>query len=389
MSPSGFIRVWDIGVRAFHWVLVAAIAAAAVTGFLLGRETLAWHLLAGEAVGIALAWRIVWGVSGTRYARFASFAYGPAAVLAHIGELRGRRAHRHLGHNPLGAMMVFALIAVCAAIVLSGTIVLGGLLKQGPLRAVLTYATGSGALGVHKALAILLLVMIGGHLAGVAFESWRGRENLVRAMLTGDKPVLPDTNGDKPVLPDTSGDAPVRRRAAGPVRAHPWAAIDATLCVLAAGGAGIARLAALPGLGVPPATPDPVFAEQCGACHLAFPPSLAPTSSWNAILADLQHHFGADATLEADQVAHIKTYLDANSAEHWDTLPAHMLLVPAADGSHRITHTPGWMARHRHISATVFAAKPVYRRSDCAACHADAATGRFAPQNIAIPGGGS
>ena len=364
------IRVWDVGVRAFHWGLVVAIAAACVTGFLLGRTTLGWHLVAGEAVVVALAWRLVWGVAGNGYARFAGFAYGPAAVLAHIGELRSGRAHRHLGHNPLGAVMVFALIAVSAAIAVTGTVVLGGLLKQGPLRAFLPFAAGRGWLGPHKLLAVLLLLMIVGHLAGVAFESWRGRENLVRAMLTGDKPALPAA-------------APARR-----MRAHPWAAIAVTLSVLVLGAGATARLAALPGLGVPPAVPDPVFAEQCGACHLAFPASLAPAASWTAILADLKHHFGADASLAADQTAHIETWLVANAAEHWDTLPSHLLRTQAADGSHRITHTPGWMGRHRHIAAAVFKAAPVYRRSDCTACHADAATGRFAPQNIAIPAGG-
>ena len=79
-------------------------------------------------------------------------------------------------------------------------------------------------------------------------------------------------------------------------------------------------MASLPGRGVPPVDPDPVYAQQCGACHLAFPASLAPAATWNGILADLKHHFGADATLSADQVGQIKGWLDANSAEHWDTL---------------------------------------------------------------------
>ncbi len=129
---------------------------------------------------------------------------------------------------------------------------------------------------------------------------------------------------------------------------------------------------------------DPMFAEQCGACHLAFPPSLAQAATWNAILADLAHHFGADATLSAEQVAHIRAWLDANAAEHWDTRPSHLLRRPAA-ASLRITDTPGWRRTHQHIPDVVFTTKPVYRRSDCEACHADAATGRFAPQRVAIP----
>jgi len=359
------IYVWDLGVRLFHWVLVAAVAISAITGFLLGRTALAWHLLAGEAVVLLLGWRLIWGWLGGGAARFASFAFPPAAVAGYATDLLTRGTRRHLGHNPLGAMMVFALLAVLAAIVTTGTLTLGGLLKQGPLKAWLSYATGQSTLRLHDLLAILLLVMIGFHLAGVAFESWRERENLVGAMLTG------------------------RKRAAGgaipaPARAHGTLAIGIAIVLAAVGAGAIVRLAARPGRGVPPATLDPMFAEQCGACHLPFPPSLAPASTWAAITADLPHHFGADASLSPDQAAHLSAWLTANAADHWDTLPAHVLRTPAP-GSRRITDTPGWQRRHRAIPAATFARPPIYRRSDCAACHADAATGLFAPQNIAIP----
>ncbi len=366
-ASRSVVRVWDVGVRAFHWGLFAAVAVAALTGFVIGRTALAWHLAAGLMVTAAVAWRVVWGLLGPTYARFGSFAYRPADVVAHVRDMLAGRHRRYLGHNPLGAMMVFALLGALTAIVLAGTLALGGMLKQGPLRAFLSYDTGRLALGVHKALAILLLVMVGAHLAGVAFESWRGRENLVGAMLHGDKPRDPPADSRTPVP------------------ARPRLAVAIVLAVLLAGGAGIAALADLPAAGVPPAALDPIYAEQCGACHLAFPPSLAPAATWDRILADLQHHFGADATLSAEQVAHLRGWLDASAAGHWDSLPSHLLRVPAADGSLRITDTPGWRRMHRHIPPAVFAAKPVYRRSACEACHEDAESGRFVPQRITMP----
>lgn len=366
-SPAT-VRVWDAGIRLFHWGLVIAVAAAALTGFVLGRTTLAWHMVAGSAVAGAVVWRVVWGLLGPTYARFRGFAPRPASLRAHLRALRSHEPHRrYLGHNPLGAVMVFALLAVLAAIAATGTVVLGGMLKQGPLRAFLSYATGRQFLGVHNALAILLLVMIGGHLVGVAFESRRGWENLVGAMLTGNKPR----------------DPPAEIVASVPARPRLAAAI--VLGVAGAGAAAVATLAMLPGYGVPPATPDPLYAEQCGACHLAYPPSLAPAATWNGILANLGRHFGADATLSDEQITHLRRWLDANAAGHWDTLPSHLLRTPAADGSLRITDTPGWRRMHRHIAAAVFTRKAVYRRSACEACHADAASGRFAPQRIAIP----
>jgi cytochrome b len=366
-EPAGTIPVWDAGTRLFHWGLVAAVSVAGLTGFWLGRTTLAWHLWAGIVVIVAVVWRLVWGGLGPTYARFSSFAYPPVSVLSHIRDALSGTRVRHLGHNPLGALMVFALIGTLAAIVLTGAFALGGLLKQGPLRAFLTYATGRQWLGVHRALAIFLLAMVGAHVAGVAFESWRGQENLVGAMLSGRKPTRPPAE------------------TAPPVSGHPRTALGVTLGVLTAAAALAASLAGLPGWGVPPVRLDPVFEEQCGSCHLAFPPSLAPAATWDRIMADTQHHFGTDMGLPPELVAHIHAFLDANSAEHWDTLPSHLLRTPATDGGSRISDMPGWQRVHRHIPAWVFAAKPIYRRSNCEACHADAATGRFAPQDIAIP----
>jgi cytochrome b len=369
LATHGGIPVWDIGVRAFHWLLVIAVTASALTGFVLGATTLTWHLVAGISVIALLVWRLGWGAWGTTYARFASFAYPPAAVLEHLrGFFRGYH-RRHLGHNPLGALMVFALIAVLAVIVLAGTITLGGMLKQGPLRAFLTYATGRQWLHIHKLLAIALLAMIGLHLAGVAWESWRGRENLTLAMFTGGKPREPEAD----TVP--------------PKQARPRSAFAVVLGVLALGTAATLVLSALPGLGVPPAALDPVFDEQCGSCHLAYSPSLAPASTWQGLLADLKHHFTADATLTPEMVTHLRAYLDANDATHWDTLPSHLFRVPAPNGSLRITDTPGWQRAHRDIPERVFASKPVRRKSACEACHADAATGMFAPQSVAIPAG--
>jgi hypothetical protein len=209
--------------------------------------------------------------------------------------------------------------------------------------------------------------MLVGHLGGVAFESWREHENLAAAMVTGEKRADAEA-------------APPRR-----VRAWPGPAAAITLLVGFGGAAGIAALAGLPGRGVPPAAVDPEYAEQCGGCHLPYPPSLAPAATWNGILDHMDNHFGEKPGLPPDMIARFRAYLDANDASHWDTLPAHRLRTPAPDGSLRITDAPGCRRIHRDIPAATFTSPPVYRRSHCDACHGDAATGRFAPQKIAVP----
>lgn len=366
-ARRGGVAVWDPALRLFHWALAAVVAGELATGLLARRLALEWHLLGGAALAALLLFRLVWGVLGPTHARFASFAYGPRQVLAHLRGLRAGTADRHHGHNPLGAVMVFALLLVLTALIATGLMALGGALKQGPLAAFLSFAAGNAARLVHLGLALLLLAMIAAHLGGVIFESRREGENLARAMITGKKR------------------AGGRERARA-TRAHPVLAAVLVLAGLSGGTLGLSALAALPGRGVPPATLDHTYAHECGACHFAFPPSLAPWATWKGILAHLGHHFGEDASLDPATVAHLAAYLRANSAGHWDTLPAVRLRTGQNPADPlRLTATRFWRRIHRHIPPAVFRTKAVGSRAACNACHHDAASGRFAPQAIAIP----
>lgn len=361
---GSLILVWDWPIRAFHWLLVAAVAVAAVTGFILGRTSLAVHLIAGAAIAALIGARVAWGLLGPAHARFADFGYGPLLVLAHLRDLRAGRAARHLGHNPLGAVMVFALLLVLAGLVATGTVALGGMLKQGPLAPFLSYATGRAWFSLHQPLAWLLLAMIAAHLGGVAFESRRTRENLARAMLTGRK-----RGPDEPAC----------------WRGHPVAGAAVSLLLIGGGAGAVAALSALPARGVPPATLDPVYDGACGSCHFTFSPSLNPAWVWNRIMDGLDHHFGVRATVDPADAAHVRAYLDANAAEHWDTLAANVFRVRDPAEKLRITATPFWRRRHAAIPASVFQQRNVSGKLSCNACHADAASGRFAPQAVSIP----
>jgi len=363
---SRLVRVWDLGVRSFHWGLVASVTVCAITGFLVGRQALDLHWIAGAVIAALLLFRLIWGVCGAGYAQFRSFPLSVTAIRQHLAQALAGQPERHLGHNPLGAVMVYALMAVLAAIVLTGVVALGGVTKQGPLAFAMPFADGRSVLGIHNLLAYALLGMVAVHLGGVVFESRRSRENLARAMVTGDKQALP------------GGDAPPR---AG--RPQAAAMIAAGLAVVLV--PGIVLLAHLPGRGVPPATLDAAYVRECGACHMAFPPSLAPAATWNARMDGLDEHFGENASLAPAVAAPIRAWLAANSAEHWDTRAAVTLRLVDPVTPLRITAAPAWLRFHRSIPASVFAAKPAGVKGNCAACHSDAATGRFDPQNIEVP----
>jgi cytochrome b len=169
-------RVWDPLVRLLHWTLAGAVATCWVSGHWPPGDFDAVHQTAGHVAGAAVALRLAWGYAGGRYARFAQFVRGPRAVLAHARALRAGHEPRHIGHNPLGAWMVLALLGCSAALALSGWL----------------YTTewlwGCAWLSaLHAALAWWVAALVAGHLGGVAVTSWRHRENLAAAMCSGRK----------------------------------------------------------------------------------------------------------------------------------------------------------------------------------------------------------
>lgn len=360
------VTVWDVPVRVFHWLLVASVAAASVSGFLLPVNWLTFHLIAGSTVAALVLWRLVWGFTGSTYSRFASFFYGPHVVLAHLRAVARGDKSREAGHNPLGAMMVFALLPALSGIVITGVAVLGGAYKQGPLKSFLSFSAGWGARDIHGLLAYVLLALVAGHIAGVVFESTRTGENLAVSMVTGRKRA-----GLIHVL------MPKRPAVAA---TH---AVCVVLAVTSIGGSY--WLSLLPAHGVPAMSANAAWATECSACHIAFHPSLLPDASWRRMMAGLEDHFGEDASLDAATAPAITAFLAANASEHWDTLPANRLRAVNTEKPLEITATAFWTRTHAKIGSEVFAAKPVGAKQNCAACHGDAVTGMFAPQNIDIP----
>lgn len=198
------IRVWDPVVRIFHWSLVAAFTIAWLTG----EEESRLHELAGYAViGLVLI-RVGWGFVGTKYARFRDFVYRPSTVLAYVRDILTGKSKRYLGHNPLGGMMVIALLLSLLAASVTGLALQGAEEGTGPFAAIIasTSVTVPAAISkaaadddndgaeetwkeLHEFFANLSLLLVVLHIAGVIVGGLVHRENLVRAMFTGRKPV--------------------------------------------------------------------------------------------------------------------------------------------------------------------------------------------------------
>ena len=176
------IPVWDAAVRVLHWTLVGAIAVAWTSTLDIGVPP-GWHENAGHTAMACVALRLLWGVVGSRRARFADFVRGPRSTWRYAWQVRLGTAPRHIGHNPLGGWMVLALLLNVAGITLTGWL-------QTTDR-----CWGSELLEqVHTTLAWALLGLIALHVAGVVLTGRHQRENLVKAMVDGRK--MPPSGDD-------------------------------------------------------------------------------------------------------------------------------------------------------------------------------------------------
>lgn len=179
------IRVWDLPTRLFHWALAACVIGLVITGKI-GGASIDWHARIGYAVLALLLFRLVWGLVGGYWSRFASFIYSPGSV---INYLKGKAHPDHLiGHNPLGAGSVFAMLLVLLAQVGTGLVSDDEISFTGPLNKLVSSATGLLATSYHKQygqwLVIGLVVL---HVAAILYYLVRKKDNLIRPMLNGDK----------------------------------------------------------------------------------------------------------------------------------------------------------------------------------------------------------
>lgn len=165
------VAVWSGSQRLTHWSLAACVLAA-----LWLHEGGAWHMRLGYAALTLAAWRVVRGFAGPEGERFGAFVRGPRATLAYALDVLSGRESRHLNHNPLGAWMVVALLLAALIAGASGALYDTDLFWGNPV----VYA-------VHAAGGWAFAGLVPLHVAGVALESWRHRENLVRAMVDGTK----------------------------------------------------------------------------------------------------------------------------------------------------------------------------------------------------------
>lgn len=181
-------RVWDLPTRVFHWSLLVCVVGLVIT-VNVGGNWMVWHFRLGYAVLTLLLFRIVWGVVGGRWSRFTSFIYAPSTIIAYI---QGRgKPEQSVGHNPLGAGSVFALLGFLLFQVFTGLFSDDEISNQGPLNKFVSGARASLATWYHKEVGSkILIALVVLHVAAIVYYAYKKKENLLGPMVRGDK-LLP------------------------------------------------------------------------------------------------------------------------------------------------------------------------------------------------------
>jgi cytochrome b len=183
------VRVWDLPTRLFHWSLAACIVGLVITANI-GGDAMVWHFRLGYSVLTLILFRLVWGLVGGYWSRFSTFVPGPSTVIAY---LKGRaKPEQAVGHNPLGALSVLALLFASFAQAAVGLMSDDEIAAAGPLVSKIPGAWVSVATFVHTEVTkVILILLVFLHIAAILWYRFKKKENLIGPMIVGDK-TLPD-----------------------------------------------------------------------------------------------------------------------------------------------------------------------------------------------------
>lgn len=177
------IKVWDLPLRVFHWLLVAAF----VTAYLTEDDFLSLHVWAGYLVMVLLIFRLIWGFIGNEYAQFKNFLCSPALSFTYLKDVLACKSKRYIGHNPAGAAMIVLLLVSLLFTTFTGLCVYAADQNAGLFAGMISSENEKLWEEIHEFFANFSVFLVLIHIAGVIFESMLHQENLGRAMVTGEK----------------------------------------------------------------------------------------------------------------------------------------------------------------------------------------------------------
>lgn len=371
------ITVWDLQTRIFHWSLVVFILCALITADflrifgigLVNKDTwLAFHIGVGTAVGILLAFRIFWGLFGPHYSRFTSLRLSFSELISYFDSVIKNIKTSYTGHNPAASWTVLCIITLGLLAVISGVVVFS--LDEG--RGILSplYATfhpyADNLKLLHLGLSYSMLAVMVGHVGGVLNETIRHRTGIITSMFTGTKL----SEDPEPGISTASNLKIV---------SIIWVITPIFAVLYFSISTGTSQPSNL-------VIPD-IYKKECAACHMAFSPNSLPSTSWKIMMANLQDHFGDDASIDGASKKEIEEFLVKNAAE-FSLEEASIKFIRSIDKNNppqRITDIPYWKEKHKKIDQAIYQRASIKSRINCVACHKWSEYGSFEDSDIRIP----
>lgn len=380
------INIWDKPVRIFHWLLVSAYIAVFFTSK--SEWLLEYHAAAGYIAMGLICFRILWGFTGSRYARFSEFIRGWGEVKSYLLKTIRLKPPRYLGHNPAVGWVVIFMLILTAGISVTGITTYSGEENRGMLAGLVSFRAASNAREIHEFLAYSAVVVIVVHIAAALFHDFILKENIILSMITG-------TKEDE----ESWGERVSHMR---PGEGFSAPQLTVWLIVTIMGGFGLVylppkgktdfskvqeyKILDKKGFAVTE-KPNKAWQSECSSCHTLFHPTLLPAASWEKIMAGLEDHFGDNASLDEKTRKEVLGFLVSSSAEHSTSEASQKLLrsIKRGDVPMQITEIAYWKRKHSEIPPDVYNGKSVKSKSNCIACHPGAEVGSFEDADISIP----
>ena len=194
------IRIWDLPTRVFHILLALSVAGLVISGEI-GGDAMPIHFMLGYVVLSLVFFRLIWGVVGGHWSRFVNFVPTPSKLLSYVQAVRTKQTPHSVGHNPLGALSVLAMLAVLFVQVLSGFMSDDEISNAGPWTAFVSSEWVSRATEYHSDIGkVLLILLVVVHVATVLYYKRIKQDDLITPMLTGDKALPPETHNSRDTL---------------------------------------------------------------------------------------------------------------------------------------------------------------------------------------------
>lgn len=180
------VRIWDIPLRLFHWLLVILLLISFYTGLSGGFVEMDYHMLSGYCILSLVVFRILWGLFGGYYARFTTFIKGPNSIIRHARNLF-KKEKPYPGHNPMGALSVVAILLSLLVQASTGLFANDDIMTEGPLTHLISYDTSRMLTSIHKTNIWIIGGLASLHVAAILFYQFYKKDRLISAMFSGNK----------------------------------------------------------------------------------------------------------------------------------------------------------------------------------------------------------